>query len=78
VEDGQSAAGAIEGARPPIHFRRKAAVELALRAWTAAKLADAMRALADALLQTRQQPGLAESIAQRAMITLATAARKKS
>jgi hypothetical protein len=37
-----------------------------------------MQALADALLQTRQQPGLAESIAQRAMITLATAARKKS
>ena len=38
VEDGQSVTGAVEGARPPIHFRRKPAIETALRAWTAAKL----------------------------------------
>jgi DNA polymerase-3 subunit delta len=78
VEDGQSISGAVEGARPPIHFRRKPEVETALRAWTTAKLADAMQALADALLQTRLQPNLAEAIAQRALMTLATAARKKA
>jgi DNA polymerase-3 subunit delta len=78
VEDGQSVTGAVEGARPPIHFRRKPLIENALRAWTAARLIDAMNALADTLLQTRLQPNLAETIAQRAMMTLATAARKKA
>jgi DNA polymerase-3 subunit delta len=77
VEDGQSIAGAVEGARPPIHFRRKSAIELALRAWTASKLADAMSALADALLETRRQSNLAEAIAHRSMMSLAAAARKK-
>ena len=78
VEDGQSIAGAVEGARPPIHFKRKPSIEAALRVWTAAKLLDAMSALADALLQTRQQSSLADTIAQRTLMTLATAARKKA
>jgi len=78
IEDGQSVSGAVEGARPPIHFRRKPAIDLALRAWTAAKLADAMQTLGDALLQTRLQANLADAIAQRALMTLATAARKKA
>src|SRR5690606_38144666 len=64
IEDGQSVSGAVEGARPPIHFRRKPAIDLALRAWTAAKLADAMQTLGDALLQTRLQANLADAIAQ--------------
>jgi DNA polymerase III subunit delta len=78
VEDGGSVGAAVEGARPPIHFRRKLAIEAALRAWTAPRLADAMTALAEALLQTRLQANLAEAIAQRALMTLATAARKKA
>lgn len=78
VEDGQSTTSVVEAARPPIHFRRKPAIETALRAWTAAKLEGAMQALADALLQTRLQPSLAEAIAQRSLMTLATAARKKA
>lgn len=78
IEDGQSVMGAVEGARPPIHFRRKGAIEAALRAWTAATLGDAMQALGDALLQTRVQANLADAIAQRALMSLATAARKRS
>jgi DNA polymerase-3 subunit delta len=78
VEDGQSVMGAVEGARPPIHFRRKNAVSAALQAWTAAKLLNAMTALSDALLQTRLQANLAETIAHRSLMTLATAARRKS
>jgi DNA polymerase-3 subunit delta len=78
IEDGQPIAGAVEGARPPIHFKRKPSIEAALRVWTAAKLLDAMSALADALLQTRQQSSLADTIAQRTLMTLATAARKKA
>ncbi|MGD9920034.1 MAG: DNA polymerase III subunit delta [Pseudorhodoplanes sp.] len=78
VEEGQSVTGAVEGARPPIHFRRKGAIEAALRAWTAAKLLDAMNTLGDALLQTRLQANLAETIAHRSLMTLAAAARRKT
>jgi DNA polymerase-3 subunit delta len=78
VEDGQSVTGAVEGARPPIHFRRKSSIDTALRAWTAAKLTDAMQTLAEAQLQTRLQANLSDAIAQRALMALATAARKRS
>ena len=76
VEDGQSIGGVVEGARPPIHFRRKPMIDAALRAWTAAKLLEAMSSLADALLETRRQANLSDSIAHRAMMSIATAARK--
>ncbi len=52
-------------------------IDVALRAWTTGKLLDAMSSLGDALLETRRQPHLAEAIAQRAMMPLATAARKR-
>jgi DNA polymerase III subunit delta len=78
VEDGQSTMSAIEGARPPIHFRRKPAIDAALRGWTTARLLEAMNALADALLETRLKPNLADAIAQRSMMSLATAARRKN
>ena len=76
VEDGQSIGGVVEGARPPIHFRRKPMIDAALRTWTAAKLLEAMSSLADALLETRRQSNLADAIAQRAMMSIATVARK--
>jgi DNA polymerase-3 subunit delta len=78
VEEGQSATGVVEGARPPIHFRRKSAIDTALRAWNTSRLLDAMSSLSDALLETRLKPHLADAIAQRSMMTLATAARKRS
>jgi hypothetical protein len=37
-----------------------------------------MQSLAHALRQARLQPNLADAIAQRSLMTLATAARKKS
>ena len=78
VEEGGSPSGVVEGARPPIHFRRKSAIEAALRVWTTARLLEAMSSLSDALLETRRQPHLAEAVAQRSMMSLATAARRKS
>jgi DNA polymerase-3 subunit delta len=78
VEEGQSATGVVEGARPPIHFRRKPAIDTALRIWNTSRLLDAMSSLSDALLETRLKPHLADAIAQRSMMTLATAARRKS
>ncbi len=77
VDEGQSPSGVIDTARPPIHFRRKSAIEAALRAWSTPKLLDAMSSLSDALLETRRQPHLADAVAQRAMMTLAAAARKR-
>jgi DNA polymerase-3 subunit delta len=59
------------------HFSRKPAVEAALRAWTSAKLAVAMQEVAEAQLETRLKPALADAITRRALQHLAIAARRK-
>ncbi len=71
VEDGRSPAQAAEGLQPPVHFRRKSLVETALRVWTPERLTRAMHQLADAVLETRRQPAIAEAIAHRTLLTLA-------
>ena len=68
VDDGRRPRKRVEGMQPFVHFSRKVAVEGALRIWTAARLERAMAQLADALLDTRRQPGLAEAIAQRTLL----------
>jgi DNA polymerase-3 subunit delta len=77
VEDGASEAEAAQSIQPFVHFSRKAAVETALRIWTAARLERAMAQLADAALEARKQPALAEAIAQRTLLALAVSARRK-
>jgi DNA polymerase-3 subunit delta len=67
----------MEGIQPFVHFSRKAAVETALRNWTSARLERAMTQLAEAALETRKQPALAEVIAQRTLLALAVNARRK-
>ena len=66
---------------PPLHFSRKPQVEAALKSWTAARLARAMAALAEAAHKIRKLrtpiDGLADPIAQRAMLSIATSARRK-
>ncbi len=76
VEDGASASAAADGIQPFLHFSRRAAVETALRIWTAARLERAMTQLAEAALEARRQPALAEVIAQRALLALAVNARR--
>jgi DNA polymerase III subunit delta len=78
VDAGQSAQAVIDNTLPPIHFRRKPAIDAALRAWSPARLLDAMSSLSDALLDTRRHNHLAEAIAQRSLMTLAAAARRKA
>jgi len=78
MEAGQSANSVIEGARPPIHFRRKPMIDAALRAWTASKLLETMSSLGDTLLETRRQPQLAQTLAQRALLSMAMTARRRS
>jgi DNA polymerase-3 subunit delta len=78
LESGTSASAVVEHVRPPIHFRRKPMIEVALKAWTSERLVKAMTMLAEASLDVRRQPGLAETIAQRAVMLIARAAAQRS
>jgi DNA polymerase-3 subunit delta len=77
VEDGASIDAAMGGIQPFVHFSRKDAIETALHTWTSARLERAMTQLAEAALETRRQPALADVIAQRALLALAVNARRK-
>lgn len=77
VEAGTSVTATIDQVQPPVHFRRKGLIEAALKAWTSERLARAMAMLAEASLDARLQSDLAETIAQRATLSIATAARRK-
>jgi DNA polymerase-3 subunit delta len=76
VESGERTESAMYGFVPPLHFSRKQAVETALSAWTAPRLSRAMELLADALLQVRRTPALADSLGQRALLRIAMTARR--
>jgi DNA polymerase III subunit delta len=78
VESGGSLDQALYEMRPPVHFSRRTAVEAALRTWTMAKLERAMAQLAEASLETRRQASLAETIAHRALMTIASGARQNA
>ncbi len=66
----------LDGLQPPLHFRRKALVEAALKQWNAARLTAAMGELAEAVLTSRRTPALAETIAERALLSIAVTARR--
>jgi len=61
-----------------VHFRRKNLVEAALRQWNAARLGAAMADLADAVLASRRTPALADTIAERALLSIALRARRSA
>jgi len=75
VDDGAAIDSVVESARPPVYFQRKPQVKTALRIWTAARLADAMMQFGKAALDARQQADLAEPIAQRALMAIASTAQ---
>ena len=66
----------VDALQPPLHFLRKSVVEVALRQWNAARLATAMADLAEAALASRRTPGLAETIAERALLSIAMRTRR--
>jgi DNA polymerase-3 subunit delta len=76
LEAGDDNFTAMRSFIPPIHFRRDAAVQTALKTWTAARLQRAMEQLAEAAFNARRTPGLADALAQRAMLSLAVSARR--
>ncbi|HEY5963956.1 MAG TPA: DNA polymerase III subunit delta [Xanthobacteraceae bacterium] len=75
--DSGSSDDAMRAFIPPIHFRRTSTVEAALRSWTAPRLGRAMEQLAEAALNVRRTPALSEALAQRALLNIAMAARRK-
>jgi DNA polymerase-3 subunit delta len=82
VDAGEEPGAAIGGFIPPLHFSRRSPVEAALRNWTTQRLERAMENLAEAAHEIRRLrtpvDGLADPIAQRALLSIATSARRKS
>jgi DNA polymerase-3 subunit delta len=74
----QGAAFSLDAVHPPLHFRRKALVEAALKLWNAGRLAAAMTDLADAVLESRRRPALADTIAERALLAIAANGRRSA
>jgi len=77
IDGGDSIDFAMQRGAPPVHFSRKDAVGAALRAWTAPRLLRAMEQLAEASLEARRQPALADTIAQRTLLSIAVSARRR-
>jgi DNA polymerase-3 subunit delta len=77
IEDGKSVTMTLDTMVPPVHFSRKALVEVALKSWTAARLERAMMQFADASFEARRMADLADTIAQRVLLAVAVAARRK-
>jgi DNA polymerase-3 subunit delta len=77
IEAGTSQQEAFGSLSPPVHFRRETAVKAALSSWSATRLERAMQQLAAAVLETRQRATLAETIAHRALLSLAESRRRK-
>jgi DNA polymerase-3 subunit delta len=76
VDAGDSIDFAMKRAAPPVHFTRMDRVGAALRTWSAARLVRAMQQLAEASLDARRNPALAEATAHRALLSIAVNARK--
>jgi DNA polymerase-3 subunit delta len=77
VEGGDSIEFAMMLGAPPVHFSRKKDVEAALRTWSPPRLLRAMAQLAEASLDARRNAALAETIAQRTLLSIAVSARRR-
>lgn len=76
LDSGDPMERTLYGFTPPVHFRRKDRVEAALKSWTTPRLTRAIVQLADAAFEVRRNYALADTLAQRALLSLAQAARR--
>lgn len=76
VDSGVAPADAVNGARPPVFFKRKGKVETALGLWPPARLARAIVVLGDAARDARLNQTLAADIVGETLLTLARAAEQ--
>jgi DNA polymerase-3 subunit delta len=77
TEDGAGVDEALNRFIPPLHFKRRPLVDTALKTWTATRLEKLMLQFADTVLDVRRNAGLAETLAQRALLVVAVAAKRK-
>jgi DNA polymerase-3 subunit delta len=77
VDAGDSIDFAMKRGAPPVHFSRAERVGAALRTWSAPRLVRAMQQLGEVSLDARRSPALAETIAQRALLSIAVNARRR-
>jgi DNA polymerase III subunit delta len=68
----------LDAVQPPVNFRRKGEVEAALKLWNAPRLAAAMAELAEAVLESRRNSALADTIAERALLRISLQARRRA
>src|SRR5476649_744936 len=77
VEGGDDIEFAMKRGGPPVHFKRAPQVGVALRGWSPARLLRVMEQLAEASLDMRRNAPLAETIAQRTLLSIAVSARRR-
>ncbi len=77
VDRGLRIEQAVKSARPPIFFKRQAAVQSQLQAWELTTLLAAAASLNGAILQARLNAPLAESLSNRALLAIARSARSQ-
>lgn len=75
VAKGMRMEQAVKSARPPVFFKRQPAFQTQLRVWELEPLLGAASALNESVLQSRLNPALAPSIANRALLAVARSAR---
>jgi DNA polymerase-3 subunit delta len=78
MDRGQSAQAAVQGLDRPLHFRRVDEVTRALGLWTSSHLQRALVALGEAVLESRRMAPLADAVVGRALMAVATQARRGS
>jgi len=77
MESGTPVDDLLRRATPAIHFSRVKAVRTALELWTSNRLERVIGQLGDTSLEVRKSAKLAHLIAQRALISIVMAARRK-
>jgi DNA polymerase-3 subunit delta len=75
IEKGQSSEMVIKNARPPVFFKKQATTKRQLLIWQISMLERALAIVFEAILLTRQSTDLAESICERALITISKTAQ---
>ncbi len=76
VDGGRRPADVVDGLRPPVFYKRKDRMAVALGLWTAPRLERALALLGDVVRDARLNPALARQIVGDALVTLARVAEQ--
>jgi DNA polymerase-3 subunit delta len=75
IEDNMGAMETVKSLKPPIFFKREAAMQKQLRSWTPGKVMDALAALLEAEIKCKQSGLPAERLGERALYNVARLGR---